>query len=299
MPKIFFIGFPKTGSYSFYSYFSEITDRRLHNPNAVLEKIGYKKEWGEKMGGKLKFSPEVFSQKLAESIDLKKLKKIIEQNDVIADVPFMFLYPWLVENYPRSYFVYVSRDPMKWYQSMTMYFGSSLKNNDNNLFEAVFGSQVPGRSRKTYLKKYIQWNQAIIDYFRERPEIKFLLYDLSISNTEKTRLIKDFLPIEMCPSTDFPFNHYTKIKKYTYRNISFYKFNFEKKNIEKVEFINIDFRKTNLNEVYFRNCSFQQCDLRSIDFSTTTFEDCFIDDDCLFDNQKIRLNLNLKSVIEE
>lgn len=299
MSKIFYIGFPKTGSFSFYSHFAEITDKRLHNPNAVLEKVGYQKEWGQMMRNKMKTKPERFSEKFIQAINMKKLKEIINQNDVIADLPFMFLYPWLTENYPNAYYVYVSRNPQQWYQSMTVYFGSDLKNKDNNLFEAVFGSQVPGRSRKTYLKKYIQWNQAILDHFQEKPKIKFLSYDLSISNLEKTQLLRQFLPKEMVPKTNFPYNHYTKIKKQSYCNMSFYKFNFTNKYIDNVTFNNIDFRKTNLKNTFFNHCQFINCDMRSIKLSKTTFKHCSIDQDCLFDKPSIRLELESKIISQE
>lgn len=293
-PKVFFLGFPKTGSFSFSYYFDSITKKKVDDSMALLNDIKYQHQWGQEMGNKLDIQPLEFSKAFVSSIDLEALDKILEENDIFATFPFMLLYDYLAKKYPDAYFVNFVRNPMEWYQSMTIYFGSDLKKEKNNIFEALFGSQVPGRSRKDYLEKYLQWNQAIKNYFtKEHPELNFLSLDLSISNQEKTNCLKKKLPKEMIPETTFPTKHFTRLKKHSYRNLSFQKFNFKDRIMDRMEFIDIDFRKANLTNTFFKGCQIVRCDFRHVDLATAQFENCEIKE-CLFDDLMPPLNIFIR-----
>jgi hypothetical protein len=293
-PKVFFMGFPKTGSYSFYYYFDKITNKRIHDHKIILEKVNYQRQWGQKMGKRLNLTPHEFSKELESSIDMGEFDKILEENDIFTDFPFPLLYDYIATKYPDAYFVHSYRNPTEWYQSMTLYFGSDLKTEKNNIFEAVFGSQVPGRLRKQYLEKYIQWNQAIKNYFsKEHPNLHFLSFDLSISDEEKTTLLKDFLPQEIIPSMLFPVKHFTKLKKHCYRNLSFQKFNFNDRIMDKMEFIDIDFRKAQLTNTFFKTCLILRCNFRQVDLSSVQFENCEVRE-CLFDDLMPPLNMYIR-----
>jgi hypothetical protein len=96
-PKVFCIGFPKTGTSSM---------------GVALKKLGYKVTGPNGVN-----DPDICEHALSMALELA------EQYDAFQDDPWPQLYREMDEHYPRSKFILTLRDPNSWIASQIRHFG--------------------------------------------------------------------------------------------------------------------------------------------------------------------------------
>ena len=151
-PKVFCIGFHKTGTTSLYS---------------ALTTLGYR------------VSGTVLHKWTAERLEQEGAQRLIEimkDFDAAEDMPWPHFYPQLDAAYPGSKFILSVRDPEKWFQSIDNHFGHQ----ETELNAFAYG-RVHARANDNkghWLKTYLGHNYAVRSYFANRPD-DFLEIDLT------------------------------------------------------------------------------------------------------------------------
>jgi hypothetical protein len=143
-PKVFGIGFQKTGTTSL---------------GAIFDKLGYKvagyHEFRDFSGRTSLDWSEVTERALALAADINAAK----------DTPWPLLYRELDAAFPGSKFIHVTRAPEAWIKSATKDFA----NHPNALHQCIYGCPYPLGHEQIWLDRYNQHNQDVADYFADRP----------------------------------------------------------------------------------------------------------------------------------
>jgi hypothetical protein len=160
--------------------------------------------------------------------DFGKLIKYCKKSQFFQDFPFSFPYTFIVmdQNYKNSKFILTIRDnPEQWYKSLTSFhskiWGKNGKLPDkNDLMEATyiykgrpwdsnrinfFTPEDDLYNKEILIKHYNDYNESVINYFRNRP------HDLLILNVAERGAFKkltDFLNIKS-NLTEFPWKNKT------------------------------------------------------------------------------------------
>jgi lipopolysaccharide biosynthesis glycosyltransferase len=179
IPKVFCIGFHKTGTTSL---------------GKVLGLLGYQNCHG---AGPLRtYLGDTRMMELLFRKDYEPIFEVAEGYNSFNDNPWFKLYKELDLRFPDSKFILMLRDEDAWLESCIKYFGNSA-----TLFRLwVYGKVSPIGNEKRYLDIYRKHNTDVINYFNNRPD-DLLVVDLK--NPEKLHQIKKFLdigPVEV----DFP-----------------------------------------------------------------------------------------------
>lgn len=169
-PKIFCIGFQKTGTSSL---------------GQALSILGYKVQ-----GPAHTRNPKV-KEKLHELC-----LPLVEQSDAFQDNPWPILYKTLDERYPNSRFILTEREPNAWLKSVLHHFG----NRSTPMREIIYGEGCPEGNEKAYLDRYIKHNLEVKNYFKNRPSD---LLVLDIKHHNNWDLLCDFLQKKK-PDASFP-----------------------------------------------------------------------------------------------
>ncbi len=175
MPKIFCIGFQKTGTTSL---------------GRALEVLGYRV-----------CNPDVFVTD--PNIGEKALDYAIEkipQYDAFQDNPWPLLYKELDARYPGSRFILTTRHPRSWLRSVKKYFGPYEAAAEVWIYGGV---GTPYKNQKRFLQRYKRHNREVREYFKGRPN-DFLEIDLGKGHGWKE--ICAFLE-QPAPETPFPFEN--------------------------------------------------------------------------------------------
>jgi len=132
--------------------------------------------------------------------DIKRItREVLDGVDAIQDSPCAKLYRELDDWFPGSKFILTVRPEDEWYQSMVKYF----KNDKTNVIRRwMYGVDSIVRNEEAFKKVYRDTNNAIIDYFSQRPD-DFALMDLRKSGWYE---LVNFLGPEFLP----PFPHANK-----------------------------------------------------------------------------------------
>jgi hypothetical protein len=175
-PKIFGIGFQKTGTTSLFYALKQIDLR-------VCDMLG---------GG---FNmPRIGSPDLG----IKALDWALEavpRYDAFEDNPWPLLYREMDERFPGSKFILTVRDPQKWIASVKDHF---ILPSATQAW--VYGAAVPAGHEQLYLDVYNRHNEAVKNYFQDRPN-DLLVLDISKGNPWEA--VAPFLGIET-PETPWP-----------------------------------------------------------------------------------------------
>ena len=191
MPKIFCIGFQKSGTTSLGAAFSALGYRVCGVTHELLPSL------------KLK--------------DYSLLQEIVDQYDVCKDNPWPVLYRQLDQLYPGSKFILTIRDESSWIKSVVNHFAKT----PSAMVEFIYGVPFPVGNETLFLKTYHQHNVDVQAYFQDRPN-DLLVIDLEKGNNWEK--ICTFLDIPV-PSIPFPHVNkgaYTpigKITKYIWKRI--------------------------------------------------------------------------------
>ncbi|MFP4004907.1 MAG: sulfotransferase family protein [Alphaproteobacteria bacterium] len=154
-PKVFGIGFPKTGTSSL---------------GRALQILGYRVQRGVNINrpGRPWVEPPVTREKLA-ALALPRCGEY----DAFEDFPWMALYREADEAFPGSKFILTVRDPDAWQGSVKRHFP------EINVAPLLFlcGTDGPTAAHSRFLEAYHAHNEAVRNYFRGREE-DLLVWDV-------------------------------------------------------------------------------------------------------------------------
>jgi len=158
------------------------------------------------------------------------IKRWIDSFDAFQDWPWPLMYKTLDKKYPKSKFILTKRSNVdKWYKSQIYH---TLKNNKkfNTTFftnKIVYGYFYPGFHEVNHKKFYLEYNNKVKKYFKNRKEDFIELCWEKNSNWDN---LCKFLNKQI-PNVVFP--HKRKSSYYYYNKI---KINFEKNPIKEFGF---------------------------------------------------------------
>ena len=178
-PKIFCIGFQKTGTTSL---------------GVALEILGY-----NVCGVRYDFIDAI------QENNRTLIDDVISQHDAFKDNPWPVIYKSLDEKYPGSKFILTLRDESAWIKSLVNHFGTT----PSVMQDFIYGKSYPKGNEELYLRIYRNHNEDVKRYFETRPE-DLLVIDLT--HEKKWNRICQFLSRPI-PNAAFP--HENK-GKYTF-----------------------------------------------------------------------------------
>lgn len=196
--KVFCIGFMKTGTTTLNRALSVLGYRVSHNSWRWLNLI--------------------FTQ------DWKTLKTKMDDWDAVEDNPIPIIYKELDALYPGSKFILTTRDPEKWYQSVSYHIGDLLTPMHEWLFGK--GKGLPNEDKTHTMNVFTTHHKNVTKYFKDRPD-DLLIID--VTKMADWTTLCDFLN-EAIPEVDFP--HANRSSYGTDKNAGFKrKVNYWKKRI--------------------------------------------------------------------
>lgn len=169
--KIFVIGFQKTGTTSFEVFFKG---------------LGYRVYGGDKTIMKLKSHRE----------RIEYITKLMENWDVLQDMPWPLFYKELRECYPDAKFIYTFRNVDSWFNSVQRYFASIRI----PLHKEIYGVDKAEGNKEVYVKKYLEHKKEVLKYFNGNSN--FTAVDLS--KDYRIEYLIDFLGIKSDLKGPFP-----------------------------------------------------------------------------------------------
>ncbi|WP_179319501.1 sulfotransferase family protein [Winogradskyella helgolandensis] len=169
--KVFVIGFQKTGTTTL---------------ETVLIDLGYRVYGGDKQIIKID----------SEEDRTTYIKSIMENFDVVQDMPWPIYFKELYNLYPNAKFILTYRDPEDWIRSMVKYFG----NTKSVIRKKIYGEDQLEGNEALFLETYNRHNDAVLSFFQDKEN--FLLMDIKKDFNYKT--LYPFLEISPIPNKPFP-----------------------------------------------------------------------------------------------
>ncbi len=150
LPKVFCIGFHKTGTTSLKMALMEL-GYRVTGPFARRDR------------------------NIGETVEAKA-REIIAEYAAFQDNPWPIIYRFLDREYPGSKFILSLRPTDKWIASVVDHFGNSAP----PMREWIYG---PGKgnpvgNEDVYVERYERHNREVLDYFKDRPG-DIITFDIS------------------------------------------------------------------------------------------------------------------------
>ncbi|MBG6203560.1 hypothetical protein IWQ48_004720 [Labrenzia sp. EL_13] len=123
--------------------------------------------------------------------------KIANEYDAVQDMPWPLLFRELDEAFPGSKFILTLRDEDSWWASVLGHFG----NNPAILQQLTYGDDAgaPFGNEDHYRSVYRNHNQAVLDYFKDKPD------DLLVMNFSKPVDWENLCSFLRCDVPDQPF----------------------------------------------------------------------------------------------
>ncbi|QIE60633.1 sulfotransferase [Rasiella rasia] len=187
-PKVFGIGFQKTGTTSLES---------------ALEALGYRVYGGDK--------------NLMKYDDTQELKSYIAETltqwDAVQDMPWPLFYKELYELFPDAKFILTKRESNAWIKSVVRHFGMVRI----PLHQKIYDVPKAEGYEDVYVKTYEAHNEAVISFFKEKDN--FLV--MEIGKNFNYKVLCDFIGIPKPEADAFPHSRknkqkYNKYKWYRY-----------------------------------------------------------------------------------
>lgn len=147
-PKVFGIGFHKTGTTSL---------------GVIFNRLGYR------VAGFDEFRDFSNRKDLSFEEVEKRALEIAKTIDAVKDSPWPIFYKSLDEAFPGSKFIHITRDPEHWIKSAVKDFGK----NPNALRSIIYGSLYPQGNEAEWLDRYNRHNAEVASYFANRPNDYF------------------------------------------------------------------------------------------------------------------------------
>jgi hypothetical protein len=171
-PKIFCIGFQKTGTTSM---------------EAALQHLGFTVS-----GAKGTWDPRI-SETVLQWVDC-----CLPEYDAFRDNPWCVLYEYLDARCPHSKFILTVRDPQSWIRSVVDNFE---KKRPTPMREWIYGHGTPSGNEEVYLARYNRHNAEVRNYFAGR-EGDLLVMDLE--NGDGWEQLCRFLGVPVVEDQPFP-----------------------------------------------------------------------------------------------
>lgn len=140
MPKIFCIGFQKTGTSSV---------------QRALKTLGY-----SVCGTQYELIKPITER------DLAPVFEIADRYDGVCDNPWPVIFRELDEAYPGSKFILTVRSEEPWIRSVVNHLGVI----PDAMQKFIYGRGAPGGFEDVYLDRYRRHNEEVREYFAERPD---------------------------------------------------------------------------------------------------------------------------------
>ncbi|MCO6045356.1 hypothetical protein NG895_15700 [Aeoliella sp. ICT_H6.2] len=153
-PKIFCIGFQKTGTSSL---------------GKALEILGYRVCGYQQFRDLAAVPVDDLGDRIQE-----RATDLITQYDAFKDTPWPVLYQLCDRIYPGSKFIHVMRNEDSWIKSVVSDFGCY----PNSVHTWIYGESAPLGNEDAYLKRYTKHNQEVMEYFSGR-STDYLRLDLN------------------------------------------------------------------------------------------------------------------------
>jgi len=130
-----------------------------------------------------------------------------KQYDAFEDNPIPLLYAFLDEQFPGSKFILTTREAESWYASVSHHIGWLR----TPMHEYVFGKGrgIPSQDKEHTIRVFENHNQAVIDYFSNRPEDLMII---PVNSNRDWKPLCDFLD-KPIPETAFPHANKTEYSK--------------------------------------------------------------------------------------
>ena len=188
VPKIFCVGFHKTGTTSLY---------------AALTTLGFK------VTGTV---GEEWRVDELERDGAKRCIDIIDDFDAAEDMPWPLFFRELDDAYPGSKFILTVRDAEDWYASLDNHFGEKA----TNLNAFTYGRECARAryAKETWVDTYNAHNAAVREYFQARPDD---LLEMDLASGDGWEKLCRFLE-KPVPGEPFPIkNSSAKRRSFAYR----------------------------------------------------------------------------------
>lgn len=169
--KVFCIGFHKTGTTSLGSFLEKIGYSNCHGAGPIRKALGDKK-----------------MMELLYRRDYDAVFEIAKNYNSFNDNPWFFIYPALDEQFPGSKFILMTRNEKDWLKSCIQYFG----NTTSKFRMFLYGKGSPIGNEERYLKVYRNHNEAVLEFFKNRPDD---LLVIELEDPNKMNKIKKFLKV--------------------------------------------------------------------------------------------------------
>lgn len=178
-PKVFVIGFHKTGLTSLGQALEILGYRVCHRAAPLREALGH-----EAMIA------------LLEAKDYGPIFNVAKRYDAFHDNPWFWLYKELDTQFPGSKFILSTREEASWLQSASTYFGNS----ESDFRRLVYGKAGIVGNEALYLSRYASHQNEVRAWFKDRPT-DFLEVDIVAS--PEWEVLCSFLNLPI-PAQKFP-----------------------------------------------------------------------------------------------
>jgi hypothetical protein len=170
-PKVFGVGFHKTGTKSLASALTHL-GYRVCGPNGVG-------------------NPNI-------AVEARQIAfELTEQYDAFQDNPWPIFYRELYHRYPDAKFILTIRPVDAWIRSAVQHFGTQ----STPMREWIYGVGSPRGNEESYVSRYQRHNREVMDYFSDKPK---QLLVLDITAGEGWEKLCPFLDCEV-PEIKFPY----------------------------------------------------------------------------------------------
>jgi hypothetical protein len=125
-------------------------------------------------------------------------KRLLQRYDAIANVPVTSCYKEIDESFPNAKFILTTRqNEEKWFASLVEFFGGR----NWPEIRMIFGVDADFENRDAILARYRQHNDAVREYFRDRPD---QLLEMDVTQGHGWPELCRFLGKEAPDETGFP-----------------------------------------------------------------------------------------------
>jgi hypothetical protein len=180
-PKVFGIGFQKTGTSSL---------------DAAFRSLGYRTDRGVFLNTPNKKSSLWIGPPLTNTNVLERVLPITREKEAFSDNPWPLLYRDLDSLFPDSKFVLTVREPQSWLESLVRHFGSE----ESDMLEWIYGVRSVRGNEQRCLQVYETHNAAVREHFAARPDA---LLELDVARDARWDELCTFLG-NAIPAQPFP-----------------------------------------------------------------------------------------------
>lgn len=150
-PKVFGIGFQKTGTSSL---------------DAAFRILGYRTDKGVFINTPAKKSSVWIEPALSNGNVLELVLPIARAKEAFSDNPWPLLYHELDAGFPGSKFVLTVREPQRWLESLVRHFGSE----EADMLEWIYGVRSVRGNEARCVAIYEAHNETVRTHFASRPD---------------------------------------------------------------------------------------------------------------------------------